>query len=148
MEEETKTTKQLIEDQIKICIGGLAYVEQGGEQHTRLVNDIQRLTAAYAELDKLEYDQRDSDRKFLEEIRQKDLERDYNDMLERDRLVEQKKANKIDAVIKTAGIVIPTVLYTFFLNVGMHLEFADMGSVTGYTVKELFRALAPKQKPM
>ena len=148
MEEETKTTKELLEDQIKICIGGLAYVEQGGEQHTRLVNDIQRLTSAYAELEKLEYSERDGDRRFLQDIYDKDNDREYRDRLERERMQEEKKAGLRDSVIKAAGVVIPTALYAFFLNVGMHLEFADMGSITGYTVKELFRALASKQKPV
>ena len=142
--EEEKTTKELLENKIRECIEGLRYVEQGGEQHNALVNDIQKLTTAYAELDKLEYSKADSDRKFAEEMRQKDLELHYKDTLERDKLWESRRAGIRDILIKVSGDIIKTAPYVLLLALGMKLEFAERGSITSFTVKELFRSLHPR----
>ena len=144
MEEVSKPTKEMIEDKIRECIDGLKYVEQGDKKHTLLVADIKNLVSAYTELEKTENAKIDSDRKFGEEIREKDMELYYKDELERDKLHEQKKAAKRDAMIKIAGIVIPTSLYFLFLGLGMKLEFIDHGAVTSFSVKELMKALHPK----
>lgn len=141
---DRKPTKELIEDEIRTCLEGLKYVEQGEEQHARLVSDIQRLCSAYAELDKNEYAKADSDRKFAEEMRMKDLELHYRDALERDKMREQTKSNLRDACIKVAGFVVPTGLYFLFLALGLRLEFAEHGNIASFTVKELFKAVHPK----
>lgn len=147
-----KTTKQLIEEEIRTCVGGLPYVEQGEEQHSRLVSDIQKLCTAYAELEKTEQSKIDSDRRFSEEIRQKDLDRDYRDILERDKMNTEKEMEKErikenrrsgwrDAGVKFLGIVIPTGLYFLFMSLGMKLEFIDHGSMTSMSVKEMFKGI-------
>lgn len=142
--EEEKTTKQMLDDKIRECIEGLKFVEQGGEQHNALVNDIQKLTAAYAELEKMDHAFADSDRKFSEEMRQKDLELHYKDSLERDKMYEAKKSIVRDICIRLAGDTIKTVPYVLLLALGMKLEFAESGSITSFTVKELFRSLHPR----
>ena len=144
--EDRKTTKELIEDEIRVCLGGLAYTEQGGEQHTRLVNDIQHLCSAYAELDKLEFQKADTDRKFAEELRKNVCEMQYRDELERDKLKEQHKADVRDTCIKVAGFVVPTGLYFLFIALGLRLEFAEHGNIASFTVKELLRAVHPPVK--
>ena len=155
MEETNKTTKEMLEEKIRSCLDGLEYVEQGEEQHARLTADIQHLVAAWVELEKVEQTKFDSDRRFKEEIRQKDLDRDYKDILERDRmhmeserrkeeLKCEKRSGWRDAGIKVAGMLIQTVPYALLLALGMRLEFIDCGAVTGFTVKELFRVLHSK----
>lgn len=131
--------KQQLEEQIKICLGGLAYTEQGEEQHQRLVGDIQKLVQALAELEKTEHAIIDSDRRFAEEVREKDLELHYRDTLERDKLQEQKKAGIRDAVIRASGTILQLGLYGVFLGIGMKLEFLDNGSICSFSVKELIK---------
>ena len=153
MEEEN--SKSLLMKQICECIKELKNCTPGSEEHRRLADDIRQLTVAYDMLDRTEFDHRDADRKFIEEIRQKDLERDYRDILERDRMrmeaeiedrkmKENKRSGWRDAAIKVGGILIPTTAYIVFLALGMRLEFLEHGSLTGYTTKELFKALHPK----
>lgn len=136
---EELTTKELLENKIRECVEGLKYVEQGSEQHQALTADIQRLTAAYVELEKMEFQKADCDRKFAEEVRSKDQELHYRDTLERDKLQETKKSSLRDAVIKIAGIILPLGLYGLFLGLGLKLEFLDNGSICSFTVKELVK---------
>lgn len=157
--EEDNTMKEMLETEIKTCLDGLKYVEQGEEQHAKLSSDIQHLVAAYVELEKLDNSKIDADRRFKEEIRQKELDRDYKDMLERDKMQieserrkEEMKENRIsgwrDAGIKAAGIIFPLALYGCFAGLGLRLEFIENGSITGFTLKELFRILHPKPNVM
>ncbi|MBP5461564.1 MAG: hypothetical protein J6Y20_05500 [Lachnospiraceae bacterium] len=150
--ENEATTKKLIEEEIRKCIEGLKYVEQGEEQHARLVADIQKLTAAYTELDKADQSKIDSDRRFKEEIRQNDLNREYKDILERDKMNSEKETEKEkikeskrsgirDSCIKIAGILVQGGLFFFFTLLGMKLEFIDHGAMTSMTVKEMFKGI-------
>lgn len=152
MEEDVKTTKEMIEDQIRTCIDGLKYVEQGEEQHARLVGDIQRLTSAYAELEKNEQSKIDQDRRFSEDIRQRDLDRDYKDMLERTKMnlekeIEEKKIKESrrsgirEGILKFFGIAIPSGLYFLFMSLGFRLEFIEHGGLASFTNKELFKGI-------
>ena len=149
---EELTTKELIEEEIRKCVDGLKNVQKGSDEHGRLVADIQKLTAAWTDLDKTEQSKIDSDRRFKEEIRQKDLDRDYRDILERDKMNSEKEMEKEkikesrksswrDVGIKFLGIVIPTGLYFLFMSLGMKLEYIDHGSVTSMTTKELLRGI-------
>lgn len=141
---EEKTTKQMIEDEIKKCLEGLKYVEQGDEKHARLVADIQRLCSAYTELDKNEFAKADTDRKFAEDLRRNVCEMQYKDELERLKLKEQNKSNVRGMCLEAAKFVGHNGLYFLFLALGLRLEFAERGSITSFTVKELFRAVHPK----
>lgn len=144
MEEEPKTTKEMIEDKIRECIEGLKYTEQGEEQHARLTGDIQKLVSAYVELDKAEYAKADSDRKFSEEMRVKDLQLHYTDSLERDKMYEQIKSSRRDAVIKIGDLLARNGLYFLSIGAAMLFEFRMHGSITSFSAKELFRAIHPK----
>lgn len=148
MEESVnKSTKDLIDEQIQICLGGLAYVEQGSEQHNALVNDIQKLVNSYAELQKTENAKIDSDRKFENELWAKNLEMHYKDSFERDKMQEEQKIAKRELTTKIISILVSagfSGLYFLILGLGMRLEFIDHGSVTSFTVKELLKVLHPK----
>ena len=144
MEEELKTTKEMLEDKIRECIEGLKYTEQGEEQHARLTGDIQKLVSAYVELDKAEYAKADSDRKFSEEMRIKDLQLHYTDSLERDKMYEQIKSARRDAVIKIGDMLARNSLYFLSIGAAMLFEFKMHGSITSFSAKELFRAIHPK----
>ena len=139
MEEVEKTTKQLLEEKIQDCIRGLAYVEQGSEQHNSLVNDIQKLTSALTDLEKTEHSILDSDRKFAEEVREKDLELHYRDTLERDKLHEQRKSDVRDAIIKGSGIFFQMLFNVTIAGLAMKLEFLDNGAICSLAGKELVR---------
>ena len=144
MEEESKTTKQMLEDKIRECIEGLKYTEQGEEQHARLTGDIQKLVSAFVELDKAEYAKADSDRKFNEDVRMNDLKLYYNDMLERDKMQDQTKSAKRDAFIKIGDLLARNGLYFLSIGAAMLFEFKMHGSITSFSAKELFRAIHPK----
>lgn len=137
--EESKSTKEMLNAKIQECIEGLGYVEQGGEQHNALVNDIQKLVNAYTELEKTEHQIISDDRKFLEDVRNKDLELHYRDTLERDKLVEQKKSSVRDIVIKSVISVAQLAINAVIAGTVMKLEFLDNGSVCSLSAKELAR---------
>lgn len=137
--EEEKSTKDMLNAKIQECIEGLAYVEQGGEQHNALVNDIQKLVNAYTELEKTEHQIISDDRKFLEDVRNKDLELHYRDTLERDKLAEQKKSSLRDMISRTAISVVNVAINAVIATVVMKLEFLDNGSVCSLSAKELAR---------
>lgn len=139
MEEVEKTTKELLEEKIQECIKGLAYVEQGGEQHNALVNDIQKLVNALTELEKTEHTINDSNRKFAEEVREKDLELHYKDTLERDKLREQNRTSIRDSIIKGTGTILQLLLNATAIGLVMKLEFLDNGAVCSFAGKELVR---------
>ena len=142
--EEFLTTQELLEEKIRDCIIQLDALEKGSDKHNSMVNDVAKLVAALSELEKTQHDISDKDRRFSEDMRFKDLELHYRDTLERDKMSEEKKSNIWNAVIKAAGIVIPTGLYFIFIGLGMRLEFIDNGSITSYTLKELLKSLHPR----
>lgn len=154
MDEKLKT-KEMLEAEIRTCIEDLKHVTRGSDEYTRLAKDIQQLVAAYVQLEETENDKIDSDRRFREDIRQKDLDRDYKDMLERDKMrvesearkeevKENRKSGWRDAGVKIAIGVGSLALYGTLAALGLRLEFIENGSITGFTLKELFRILHPK----
>ena len=80
---------------------------------------------------------------------------EYKDILDRNRMQvekeieeqkikENKRSGIRDACVKVVSVVVPTALYFVFLKMGMRLEFMEHGSVTSFSVKELFRGIHPK----
>lgn len=139
MEEVEKTTKEMLEEKIRECIKNLSKLEQGSVEHNALVNDISKLMSSYMELEKTEHAIIDSDRKFAEDIREKDLELHYKDVLERDKMQEQKKAGIRDLIFRGVISVGQVVLNGVIALTVMKLEFLDNGSVCSLAAKELAR---------
>ena len=160
-----KSVKELVYEELHLKVTQLETVEES--KRALLINDIERLTKVYAEFEKLEVEKEEKDRRFHEEIRRADLERDYRDMLERDKLsfekskfeenlrlqdilekhksAEEKRNGWRDFGVKVAGVVIPSAVSVVFLTLGLKLEFLDNGSVCSFTVKELMkRIMTPK----
>lgn len=160
-----KSVKELVYEELHLKMTQLETVEES--KRALLINDIERLTKVYAEFEKLEVEKEEKDRRFHEEIRRADLERDYRDMLERDKLsfekskfeenlrlqdilekhksAEEKRNGWRDFGVKVAGVVIPSAVSVLFLTLGLKLEFLDNGSVCSFTVKELMkRIMTPK----
>lgn len=155
-----------LELQIYRLLNKLEGMDQSDPFFSGLEEDIARLVDIYADLEKLNQQKIDSDRKFSEDIRRNDLELHYRDALERDKMAQErekweselslqremeekkfeaeKKSRIADAGIKAAGIVLPLSLYAGALALGMKLEFLDHGSVCSFTVKELFRKASTK----
>lgn len=160
-----KSVKELVYEELHLKVTQLETVEES--KRALLINDIERLTKVYAEFEKLEVEKEEKDRRFHEEIRRADLERDYRDMLERDKLsfekskfeenlrlqdilekhksAEEKRNGWRDFGVKVAGVLIPSAVSVVFLTLGLKLEFLDNGSVCSFTVKELMkRIMTPK----
>ncbi len=138
-------TKDMLELEIRTCVQELKTATRGSEEYTRLARDIQQLVASYVQLEKTENDKIDSDRRFREEIRQKDLERDYKDMLERDKMRAESEARKEevkenrrsgwrDAGVKLAIGFGSLALYGLLAGLGLRLEFIENGSITGLSL--------------
>ena len=137
------------------------------QERSTCIAELQQLVKVYEVLENLDLERTEKDRRFKEDIRQKDLDRHYKDMLERDRmfyekekdeserkfrehleeirLTSEKKNSWRDFAARAVGVVLPTTISALFLGLGMKLEFLDNGSVCSFTVKELMRkAMAPK----
>ena len=136
---EEKSTKSMIEEQIRSLIEKLEVLDPKSESYGTIVKNIRELVNSYNELDKTEAEKNDRDRKFAEEIRYKDQELHYKDALERDKLSDQKKAGTRDAIIKIGSFVLNIVPTTLLALLGMKLEFIDHGSVCTFGVKELVK---------
>lgn len=102
---EELTMKDMLEAQIKSCIEELKNAVPGSKEHAFLSSDVQKLLKAYTTLLDCENSKIDADRKFKEEIRRGDLDRDYRDALERDKMSAQldleREKMKFDVEIRT-----------------------------------------------
>ena len=163
--ENEKSAKDLLYEQIQSMATKLKTTE--GSERSVLLGDLTELVRVYSEMEKLDIERTEKDRRFKEDIRQKDLDRDYRDILERDRMAMEKEKDQLDRElrerlekekvsqesrtgwrdfgVRAAGVVGQLGISALFLALGMKLEFLDNGSICSFTVKELMkRAMTPK----
>lgn len=81
-------TKELLEKRIAELLSALPMMTKGSVEHSRAVEDLAKLLNAWCAIIDGERQKEAEERKFREDIRSKDLDRDYRDKLERERLVE------------------------------------------------------------
>lgn len=136
---EEKTTKEMLEEQIREAIEKLSKTDKTGVDYGPLVNNIQDLIKAWCDLDRAESEKNDRDRRFAEDVRFKDQELHWKDSLERDKMSEQRKSGIRDSVIKIVSVIFSVAPTVALALLGMKLEFIDHGSVCSFGVKELLK---------
>ena len=137
--EEENLTKKMLDEQIHKCLEELKNLKKGTDEHNKLVNDIQKLTQLYLDIEKSEFDQRIEETKFFENVREKDLEFHYKDSLERDKLNEEKAKGIRDTCVNIVKLLLVGGGSIALGFLALKLEFVDNGSVCSFTTKELLK---------